>query len=292
MDEIDYHSHVRRLTTLAVIAALGACSPAADDGRRTIVASFYPLAYLAERIAGPAGWAVVDLSAGRTDAHDLELTLDDRRAIEEADVVLYLGDFGFQPEVEQAVEDANGTVISVADDIILGRETARDPHVWLHPELFTRLAQRIESSLEDIDPGPAARYDDHGLAVELITLHTRYERTLRECRYRTMIVSHEAFGYLADFWKLRQFGLAGLEPEGEPTADRIAAARRLIDAGEAGAVFHDGTAESVRIAESIANDAGVPALRLRTLEVAPQVGDYLSVMRANLEALEEGLGCG
>jgi ABC-type Zn uptake system ZnuABC Zn-binding protein ZnuA len=47
----------------------------------------------------------------------------------------------------------------------------------------------------------------------------------------------------------------------------------------------------MRIAGSVAADAGVPTMPLYTLESAPSSGDYLSLMRVNLANLREGLQC-
>jgi zinc transport system substrate-binding protein len=104
-------------------------------------------------------------------------------------------------------------------------------------------------------------------------------------------VSHEAFAYLGGRYDIRQFGLAGVTPEGEPTAGRLTEARRLIEVGEAGAVFYEAGGESQRAIDNLAADAGVPALPLSTLESEPPSGDYISVMEDNLESLRKGLGC-
>jgi zinc transport system substrate-binding protein len=106
-----------------------------------------------------------------------------------------------------------------------------------------------------------------------------------------MIVSHEAFGYIAESFGLEQFGLAGVTPEAEPAADRLAQARTLIEAGEAGAVFYEEHEDARKLAESFARDEGVPALPLSTLESRPVEGDYFTVMEDNLESLREGLQC-
>src|SRR3989337_1321356 len=92
------------------------CSP--TDEARTVVASFYPLAYAAESVAGP-GWEVIDLTPPGTEAHDVELSLVDRSAIQDAEVLLYLGDIGFQPQVEEAVSEVPGRVVAVTEGIPL-----------------------------------------------------------------------------------------------------------------------------------------------------------------------------
>lgn len=273
----------RLVTLLGVLAVLGsACS--ASGNERTVVASFYPLAFAAQRIAGP-GWKVVDLTPPGTEAHDVELSIQDRAAIEGADVVLYLGVAGFQPQIDRAVRDAPGRLVNVWGGQIPQRLDGEvDPHVWLDPVRFSMMVEEVGEALRR----PAAA---DTLAGRLDELDTQYRTDLEDCRFDTMVVSHEAFGYLAARYGLEQVGLAGIEPEGEPTAEALAEAGALLVAEQAGAVFYEAGAEAELIAQTLAGDAGVPALPLGTLESRPVDGDYLSVMEDNLESLRQGLGC-
>ncbi len=112
------------LVVALVVAALGiatvACSPAdsSDEGTRdggdapvTVATSFYPVAAAAEAIGGDCV-DVVNLTPPGVEPHDLELTPDDVEAIASSDVVLYLGS-GFQPAVEDAIGDAQGSTLDV-----------------------------------------------------------------------------------------------------------------------------------------------------------------------------------
>jgi zinc transport system substrate-binding protein len=287
------------VAALAVAAlVLPGCSDP-DGGRRTGVASFYPLAYAAERIAGP-NWEVIDLTPPGTEAHDVELSLEDRAAIQDADLMIHLGDIGFQPQVEEAATEAEGRVLTLAEKLIHhpegeGLEEGIDPHIWLNPGSMRTMASLIANAFIAEDPDGRVGYLQRAelLRSELERLDQRYRRVLdiTSCRYGTLVVPHEAFGYMVGRYAFRQYGLAGLTPEGEPTTARLTEAERLIEEGQAGAVFYETGGESQRAAEALAADAGVPALPLSTLESAPPEGDYLSVMEDNLDSLRQGLGC-
>ncbi len=289
----------RGVLVLAALAALvGACTPGGAAGR-SVVASLYPLAYATERVAGP-GWEVVDLTPPGTEAHDVELSLEDRAAIEDAEVVVYLGDIGFQPQVEDAVEDAEARVLAVAPNLIHAGpdgelEEPVDPHLWLSPGAMRTTASLLANTLTTVDPDGRAGYRRRAEALrsELEDLEDRYRRALdiTGCRYRTLVASHEAFNFMIGRYGFHQYGLAGLNPEGEPTPERRARAQRLLENGEAGAVFYESAGESQSAARTLAEDAGVPALPLSTLESEPRSGDYISVMKDNLESLRQGLGC-
>jgi zinc transport system substrate-binding protein len=280
----------RIASVVAASCSLVACTDV-EPGRRTAVASLYPLAFTADRVAGPR-WEVIDLTPPGTEAHDVELSLADRAALRRADLVVYLGDLGFQPQVEGAVRDLDGTALAAANGLIAPGDSP-DPHVWLDPSAMATIADRIAARLSAIDPGGEVGYRRRAvtLRTQLTALDQKYGEALSSCRYGTLIASHEAFGYLARRYGLRQIGLAGRTPEGEPTALRLSEAAALLQSGRAGAVFYEESDEARRIAESVAQDVGVPALPLSTLESRPASGDYITMMEDNLSSLRLGMEC-
>ncbi|ACZ30879.1 periplasmic solute binding protein [Xylanimonas cellulosilytica DSM 15894] len=87
----------------------------ADDERLTVVTSFYPLQFVAERVAG--GLADVDnLTPPAADPHHLELSLARVRDVGAADVVVTLG--GFMHAVDAAVETQQPALLVDAADIV------------------------------------------------------------------------------------------------------------------------------------------------------------------------------
>jgi zinc transport system substrate-binding protein len=279
----------------AVVAAscsLVSCTDVAP-GTRTAVASLYPLAFATQRVAGPR-WDVIDLTPPGAEAHDVELSLADRSDLQRADLVVYLGDLGFQPQVEAAVRDLERTALAVGDDLAtrnLGGSA--DPHVWLDPSAMATIAEGIATRLAAIDPSGEAGYTDRGeaLRTELAALDREYAESLSSCRHDILIASHEAFGYLTAQYGLRQIGLTGPTPESEPTAERLQTVEALLQSGEAGAVFFEASGDAQGIAESVAADTDVPALPLSTLESRPASGDYITVMEDNLSSLRLGMEC-
>ncbi|MBD0292822.1 MAG: zinc ABC transporter substrate-binding protein, partial [Jiangellaceae bacterium] len=208
---------------LAVAAAVGVlaggCAQSgtgAEDGRPSVAASSYPLAFVAERVGSPSV-DVVDLSASSTDSHDLELTPHQVGAIAQADLVVYQSDY--QPAVAEAVEQhANGARIDVAAE----SDTA-DPHVWLDPTLLGRIAESVAAALTEVAPDKTADIERRadGLVAELRALDDEFRAGLARCQRRTVVVSHDAFGHLADRYGLHFTGIAGTEPDAEPSPARL-----------------------------------------------------------------------
>lgn len=281
------------LLVLAGTACSGSKAP--DDSRIPVVAGFYPLAWAASQIGGTAV-SVRDLTPVGGEAHDIQLTAQQRAAIQDAKLVLLLGK-GFQPDVEQAVKDTSARVVDLLSGLPLRPPTKEeldaDPHVWLDPTLMRRIVRAVGDALSAVDPKGREDHDRRTAEIEkeLTKLDDEYRSQLAKCRLRTIVTTHEAFGYLAARYGLTQLALTGVTPEAEPSAEQIQRVRELGRQKKVAAVFFEATEEGRRIGDSVSFDAGVPALPLHTLEADPLPEDYLSQMRKNLARLAEGLHC-
>ncbi len=281
------------LLASAALAAVTACSTSTGaNDRLRVVASVYPLAWAARSLAPDA--EVTDLTPPGGEPHDLQLTARQRLAIQEADVVLVIGD-GFQPDVERAAKDAKGQVTEVRRLLAPppSVELRGDPHVWLDPELMRQILGLTLSAFGHADEPNHETYLKrmNDLSISLDRVVRSYRQTLATCDLTTIVTTHEAFGYLAQRFGLRQRGLTGLTPEAEPSAKAIAQARDLARRGVIAAIFYESSDEGARIGKSVARDIGVRALPLSTLEHAPPNGDYITEMTANLAQLKVGLRC-
>src|SRR5437868_200500 len=120
---------MRRLMSVGVVSALalaaGACggddssadAPGGAGTRLHVVANFYPLAEALQRVGGDLV-DVENLTPPGAEPHDIEVTSDDVDAIEDADLVVYLGG-GFQPGVEKVAEDRSGPTLDIGTKVSL-----------------------------------------------------------------------------------------------------------------------------------------------------------------------------
>jgi zinc transport system substrate-binding protein len=283
---------VRTRIILIAVAALGlaaqaGCGGSASGGSAAgetdVAAGFYPLAWAAEEIGGE-DVAVTNLTPAGAEPHDLELSVRDAEQVRSADVVLSLGD-GFQPALEEAVEDTEGTAVDLLD-VVDAHEG--DPHVWLDPGRFAEGVARIG---EELDGAPAARE----VAARLEALDREYERGLASCERRELVTAHDAFGYLGERYDLRVLPIAGVSPEAGPSPQDLEQVAEEVRASGATTIFVEPLL-SAEVAEAVARETGAHTAVLDPLEGLTDEQledgeDYLSVMRANLAALREGLGC-
>lgn len=293
-------------TTLAGATALllvGSTGCASGDGTGSdsdvrVITSVYPLEWLTREVGGDPV-VVEQLTEPGTDPHDLELTPRQIGEIGDADLVFSIE--GMQPAVDDAVaQHAADTGLDAADLVELREVPAEegggtDPHVWLDLERMRILAEGLAERLAEVDPEHAADYRDNAAEVgaDLDELDTDYSAGLTDCADRTLVVSHAAFGYLADRYDLEQIGISGLEPESEPSPARIRQVAELVEESGATTVFTEVLA-SPRVVEILAEETGADTAVLDPLEGITDQSpgdDYPSVMRANLDALRDGLDC-
>jgi zinc transport system substrate-binding protein len=268
-----------------VLALAAGDNDSPSGGREAVVAGFYPLAFAAREIGG-GSVDVENLTPPGAEPHDLEPTPEDVEDIQSADLVLLLGQ-GFQPSLERAAENADGEVIELLDTPGLDVKPG-DPHVWLDPRRFARIGDAIGRALGNEHPA-------RSLAGRLVALDREYRAGLADCRRDDIVTSHEAFGYLADRYGLRQVAISGISPEAEPTPPDLQHVIDVMNDTGATTVFTEPLV-SPRLADTVAAETGGTTAVLDPLEgLTPEEEsageDYFTVMRQNLATLEDGLGC-
>jgi zinc transport system substrate-binding protein len=297
----------RFVLVFVLISAIGpvvAIAPAAARSKVDVVAAFYPVAYAVERVGG-GRVDVTNLTPAGAEPHDLELSPKQIDEILDARLVVVLG-HGFQPAVERAADQRDGTTVTLFDELPqgAGKRTTRaggagslDPHVWLDPVSMRAIVDRVRAALAKADPSGRAVYGRNAAAfeAELAALDRRYRSGLGNCTRDLIVTSHEAFGHLADRYGLREEGVAGLGPDAEPDAKRIAQLADLAKREDVTVVFTE-TLLSPRLARTLAQEVGVGTETLDPLEgltdaQVARSATYTSVMDANLAKLERALGC-
>ena len=301
-------------------------SSGGGDGTPSVAASFYPLQFVAQRVGGDLIDLTVLTGPGQ-EPHDLELTVAQTATIAGADLVLL--EEALQPVVADAVDqNGTGSVLDVEDVITLralaeshehGDEDGdedehaddhaddhgdedehaddhgdEDPHFWLDPALMAELADAVAQELAEIDPEHAEDYSANAatLSEELEALDSAWASGLAECERDVVVVSHDAFGYLTRYG-LDFHGIAGLSPDAEPTPADLGELQALIRDEGITTVFSETLAPRA-LSETLARDAGVETAVLDPIEgLSDETAeeDYLSIMEANLEALQEANGC-
>ncbi len=273
-----------------------------------MITAFYPLQFVTDRVAGDHA-DVVNLTKPGSEPHDLELSVAQTAAVTTADLVVY--EKGLQAPVDAAVDQADG-VATIDAGAVAGLEPIShdghdspdgeessdpgdlDPHFWQDPLKLAKVAEAVADGLAKADPLHAADYRANATALEadLTALDQEYADGLQGCERDTVVVSHNAFGYLGRYGLFIE-PISGLSPEAEPTPADLARLQRLIEDDGITTVFGERLV-SPKLAQSLADDMGVRSRILDPIEGLTSEtadDDYLSLMRANLAALREANGC-
>lgn len=282
---------------LALTACGGGSGPAGSaegDADLRVAASFYPLAWVSEQVAGDRA-EVESLTPPGTEPHDLELGPRQVAALGETDLVVYLN--GFQPAVDEAVaQEAKERSLDVAGAAeLLEVDGQPDPHFWLDPTRLADVADAVAARLGEADPDGAEDYSAGAAAVrdELEALDAELAEGLAGCAGTALVTAHTAFGYLASRYGMEQVGLSGLDPEEEPSSRDLARVADFVAANDVRTVYTE-TLVSPDVAETLAEETGARTAVLDPLEGLGDESageDYGAVMRANLEVLQDGQPC-
>ncbi|MBJ6360182.1 metal ABC transporter substrate-binding protein [Paenibacillus sp. GCM10012307] len=285
----------------------------------TVAASFYPMAEFTKQVAGDLA-EVTNLVPAGIEPHDWEATPQDMKLLEQADMLVYNG-AGMENWVDKvlgslsnpklvAVEASAGMQLMAESDNqddeadhVANEEEHEDehehggfdPHVWLSPRLAIEQVKSIEAALSKADPAHTDAYNANAQAYigKLEALDAKFKEEIAKLKRKELVTQHAAFGYLAKEYGLTQIPIAGLSPEQEPSAERLAELVVYSREHQVKAIFFE-TLVSSKVAETLGNEIGAKTLVLNPLEgltadEEKQGLDYIGVMEKNLQSIIEGL---
>lgn len=306
------------LATASVLAVAGlsgcAATPAADDGRLSIVASTNVYGDIAAQIAGVGVDVTSIITSAAQDPHSYEASAQDQLAITDADLVIENGG-GYDPFVDTLLDASGNDDVVVLnavdisglapdDDDHAAEEAEADghshiegfnEHVWYSFEAMDALAGAIAAHLGELDADNADSYHANyeQFAADLGALEEKAHELHEGFEGTGVVVTEPVPVYL-----LAELGLDNLTPdefseaieEGSDVSPLVLdETLQLFVTGEVGLLaYNEQTAgaetDEVRAA---AEAAGIPVVSFT--ETLPDGADYLSWMTRNLEAVATAL---
>lgn len=281
-------------------AAASAAAAQTDSGAKVkVVTSFYAMEDFAKKVGGD-DIEVTNLVPAGTEPHDWEPAATDVQAIQDADLFVYNG-----ASMEHWVDDTLSSLgdktpasVKASEGIALrvGEEPGEvDPHVWLNPENAKAELANIKDALVKVDPDHKADYEANyeKYAAEFDQLDQDFKDKLGAVPNKTIVVSHEAFGYLCDAYGLTQVPITGMDAEGEPDAQTMASIIDQVKSQNIKVIFSEDLV-SPKVAKQIADATGATCEVLSPIEgltdeQIAQGEDYFSVMESNLDELMKAL---
>ncbi|WP_349674651.1 metal ABC transporter substrate-binding protein [Lacrimispora sp.] len=292
-----------------LLSGCGQKKEANDSGKLNVMASFYPMYDFAVKIGGDKVEVKNMVPAG-TEPHDWEPATKDITGLEKADVFVYSG-AGIEHWVEDVLKSLKNNNLTVTEassgiSLLKGEEQEEvkgeeqehgefDPHVWLSPVNAKKEMENIKDAFVKADPANEAYYQANydNYASKFDELDKKYKDTLSPLPNKSVVVAHEAFGYLCNAYGLTQMGIEGLSPDSEPDPARMAEVIDFVKENKVKTIFFEDLV-SPKVAETIAKETGAKTEVLNPLEGLTDEqlkngDDYFSVMEKNLTVLKEAL---
>lgn len=250
------------------------------------------------------------------DVHTFEPTPTDMVRVEKSRLFLYSG-AGLEPWSANFAQHANAVDMSRFVHLRVGghhhheaeheeeeaeaHEDAHDthnfdPHYWLDVDNMALLVNAMETLFSKHFPAldtAALHARGEAYVQRLQTLDALYKKRLQDCRFDGIVVSHNAFGYLAARYGFHVEAVSGLSPDTMPDAKTVARLSELVKAEGITTVFYESFV-SDKLAAAVAREAGVKVGVLQPLAniTAKEIGaDYFRLMNANLLKLHDAMEC-
>ncbi len=291
------------LMLVLVLAGCGAKSGGSIvEGKVNVVTTFYPIYEFTQEIGGP-DIHVINLLPVGVEPHDWTPRSQDIINTSKAQLFLYNGAGleGWVPNFlkglesgskVQAVEVSHGVDYIMIDEATDNNDSLHtDPHTWVSPKSALIMAANIKDSLQTVDPehksGYKQRYNE--LVAKLQALDNKFQTELAKLPNHEIVVSHQAFAYLARDYGLTQHAIMGLSADAEPRGQDIVALTDLVKKKGIKYIFFEELV-SDKMAKTLAAEAGVSTMVLNPVEGLTQKqeknGDnYFTLMEKNLQNL-------
>jgi zinc transport system substrate-binding protein len=216
---------------------------AALAGSPKVVASFKPVHSLVASVMQGVGEPYL-LVKGSASPHTYALTPSDAAALQDADVVFWIG-HDMEAFLEKKLDGLGSGSKAVAleetpgltklplrkggafdgheEDGDAHEHGGTDPHIWLDLENAKLMLREIEQSLSEIDPANAVTYRANAdkATAELDALAIEIEATLSPVKDKPFITFHDAFQYFEKRFGMEAAGTVTINPDIAPGAERI-----------------------------------------------------------------------
>lgn len=280
-----------------------------EENKPVLVASNYALYDILTHVA-PKDFKVVDLLPFGVDPHGFEPTPKTMATLENATLFFYSSDElePWSAHISQNIHRfgvASSLQLREIDEDEMHEEHEEhhhhegrfDPHYWLDPANMIILTQTISKELQKKFPKHKKIFiqNEKAYIAQLKELDKEYKKSLAQCQKHTIVVTHNAFGYMAQRYNFEVESLMGLSSEAQPSPKDVTKILNEVKSKGLHVVFGESFANQKTI-KSIANDLDV---RLETLQPLGNItakeakagDDYISLMRQNLKKIAKAMEC-
>ncbi len=172
-----------------------------------------------------------------------------------------------------------------------------DPHYWLDFDNMQKAAVVVTKELVKLLPQNQKLYlaNEQKYIKMLQNLDKSYKEKLSHCKNSTVVMSHNALGYLGEKYHFHVASLTGLSPEADPSAQDVNRIFNDVKKDGIQTIFFENFVND-KLIKSIAHDANISVKLFEplgniTADEAKAGLTYEEIMKKNLQKLSEALAC-
>lgn len=298
---------------LALIMPLAACSNSTSESKDSsshklrIVATTGYLGDAAKNIAPDADITVLVGPGG--DPHTQELTTNDTKKIEDADVVLWTS-HDMEHKMMDQLDKLGKKQVPAAEAIPTadllpweedGKIEGHDPHVWNSPDNWKHVVTASAKKIAEIDPANAETYTknaaDYNAKIDEAKADAAKLLEKIPVEKRVLITGHDAFNYLGKTYNIEIHATDFVSSESEMSASDIDDLAKTIAEKKIPVIFQDNlkNPEAINHLKDAVKSKGWnvevsdKALYADSLGEEAPVNTYLGVFAYNAKTIAEAL---
>lgn len=174
-------------------------------------------------------------------------------------------------------------------------ENGLDPHYWLDIDNMILMTRTLSEKMSAKFPQYKEEIQNNASAYikELQDLDAEYEKALKSCKRKEIVVNHNAFGYLAHRYKFHSHSVTGLSVDEQASAKKMKEITDLVKNEGIKIIFFESFV-SPKVSETISQETGARVLSLQPLanvNIDEAQKGYISLMKDNLKKLSLAMEC-
>ena len=241
-----------------------------------VTTSIYPIYSIAKEIGGDK-IKLNNIIPFGVEAHGFEPTPADMAKLSKSDIFITSGD-SMEPwkdkivkslKIEQKVFDMSEHVklkaIQEEDEHHEDEKNEKghshehahdhsgvDPHYWVSLNNYILMTETITKLFVEKDSTNKDFYiqNSNDYLTKVKALKEKYDLSMATCTNKKILVNHDAFGYFADDYGVKQYSISGMSPEDKPSAKQISELIDLVKNEKINTVFFEEFA-SPKVAQTI-----------------------------------------
>ncbi|MEV6341626.1 zinc ABC transporter substrate-binding protein [Nocardia vinacea] len=277
---------------VATALALTACGSSKDSDKPNVVASTNVWGNIAATIAGPDASVTALITDPAADPHSHETSAVESAKISDADLVVFNGG-GYDEFIEKAIQGKDKRTVDAFESRT--DKSDENEHVFYDIGTVSTVADRIASTLGEIDSAHAAAYTDRAAAFKSqLSAITAIATKIAAEHPRTPVLQTEPLAH----YLLVAAGTQDLTPhefqeaieqETDPAPAAVAATQDLLTGKKVRALIYNIQTEDkiTKDLRALAQSNGLPIVEVT--ETLPDGVDYIQWQTKNAQALAAAL---